>query len=86
MGQWLSLRASTSGAWVQFLIGELRSQLPPGALQKMNKQTNNRSYKYITLGVGGTEKSKQNLLILSSGKIKVNFLSSWDSNPPSLAG
>ena len=33
--QWLRLRASSAGAWVQSLAGELRSHVPGG--QQINK-------------------------------------------------
>ena len=32
--QWLGLDASTSVAWVQSLVGELRSRKPPGMARK----------------------------------------------------
>ena len=36
--QWLRLHASTAGARVQSLVGELRSHMPLCAVQKKNKK------------------------------------------------
>ena len=38
-GQWLRLHASIAGAWVQFLVRELRSHMPCGSTTTKKKQT-----------------------------------------------
>lgn len=34
--QWLRLSASAAGAWIQFLVGELRSSMPCGMAKNNN--------------------------------------------------
>ena len=48
--QWLRLHASTAGSWIQFLVGELRSQmLCCMAKKKKKEEEEEEEKKYIVI-------------------------------------